>query len=497
MNTIKWELEDLAFGTLFPKRFEEINRLIGEHQPQREALLRQVTNKVQHRPASPRRSRRRRPAGPKHLYSIYQKMIVRGRDFNDIYDLVGVRILVDTVRDCYAALGVIHANWQPVPGRFKDYIAMPKFNMYQSLHTTVIGPTGKPVEMQIRTYAMHRTAEYGIAAHWKYKETKGATIVGPPAHIDEMTWLRQLLDWQREASDPSEFLDALRFDLSSQEVYVFTPKGDVIAAADGLDAGRLRLRGAHRGRAQVHRRPGQRQAGAAGVDAVQRRRDRDLHVEVGDRRPDAGLARLRQEPAGPHQDPAVLQQGAPRGGDRGRQGRDRQGDAQAGPAAAADADRPTTLTTIARDLHLADVAVAVRGGRREPGLGAVGGAAARRRLRRRGGRGRGHRRDRRRRPARRAAAPPAHDPGVVVKGVSDVWIKLARCCTPVPGDAIFGFVTRSGGVSVHRDDCANAEDLQAQPERDGRGELEADRRRRRSWSRSRSRRWTGTSCWPT
>ncbi|NUR93993.1 MAG: bifunctional (p)ppGpp synthetase/guanosine-3',5'-bis(diphosphate) 3'-pyrophosphohydrolase, partial [Kribbellaceae bacterium] len=214
MNTIKWELEDLSFEQLFPKRYHEIKRLIDEHQPQREALLRQVTNKVT---GDLRASKIKSDVTgrPKHLYSVYQKMIVRGRDFNDIYDLVGVRILVETVRDCYAALGVIHANWQPVPGRFKDYIAMPKFNMYQSLHTTVIGPSGKPVEMQIRTNAMHRTAEYGIAAHWKYKENKAATVVGPPAHIDEMTWLRQLLDWQREASDPSEFLDALRFDLSS------------------------------------------------------------------------------------------------------------------------------------------------------------------------------------------------------------------------------------------------------------------------------------------
>ncbi len=171
MNTIKWELEDLSFGFLFPKRFEEINRLIGEHQPQRDTLLRQVTQKVQVDLKSAK-IKAETTGRPKHLYSIYQKMIVRGRDFNDIYDLVGVRILVDTVRDCYAALGVIHANWQPVPGRFKDYIAMPKFNMYQSLHTTVIGPSGKPVEMQIRTYAMHRTAEFGIAAHWKYKEQK-------------------------------------------------------------------------------------------------------------------------------------------------------------------------------------------------------------------------------------------------------------------------------------------------------------------------------------
>ena len=232
MNTIKWELEDLAFNTLFPKKFEEIHRLIDEHAPQRDGLLRQVTNRVQ-TDLKGAKVKAEVVGRPKHLYSIYQKMISRSREFAEIYDLVGVRILVESVRDCYAALGVIHANWQPVPGRFKDYIAMPKFNMYQSLHTTVIGPTGKPVEMQIRTKAMDRTAEYGIAAHWRYKETKGATVVGPPAHIDEMTWLRQLLDWQREAADPSEFLDALRFDLSSQEVYVFTPKGDVVALPSG------------------------------------------------------------------------------------------------------------------------------------------------------------------------------------------------------------------------------------------------------------------------
>ena len=160
-------------------------------------------------------------------------MIVRGREFTDIYDLVGIRVLVDTERDCYATLGVIHANWQPVPGRFKDYIAMPKFNMYQSLHTTVIGPGGKPVELQIRTQAMHRTAEYGIAAHWKYKERKDADIAEPAGMSDEMGWLRQLLDWQREAQEPEEFLDSLRFDLGANEVYVFTPKGDVIALPSG------------------------------------------------------------------------------------------------------------------------------------------------------------------------------------------------------------------------------------------------------------------------
>lgn len=161
---------------------------------------------------------------PKHYYSIYQKMIARNVGFDEIYDLVGIRVIVDSVRDCYAALGIIHARWNPVPGRFKDYIAMPKFNMYQSLHTTVIGPEGSPVELQIRTRAMHRRAEYGIAAHWKYKEERNNGGKAKGASTD-MAWLRQLIDWQQETKDPGEFLESLRFDLSVQEVFVFTPAG--------------------------------------------------------------------------------------------------------------------------------------------------------------------------------------------------------------------------------------------------------------------------------
>lgn len=169
MNTIKWELEDLAFAILYPKMYDEIVRLVAERAPKRDEYLAIVTDEVQ---ADLRAARIKATVTgrPKHYYSVYQKMIVRGRDFAEIYDLVGIRVLVDTVRDCYAALGTVHARWNPVPGRFKDYIAMPKFNMYQSLHTTVIGPGGKPVELQIRTFDMHRRAEYGIAAHWKYKQ---------------------------------------------------------------------------------------------------------------------------------------------------------------------------------------------------------------------------------------------------------------------------------------------------------------------------------------
>ncbi len=234
MNTLKWELEDLAFATLYPKVYEEIVRLVTDRSPSRDDYLEGVISFLEG-DLKGAKIRNKVSGRPKHYYSIYQKMIVRGRDFADIYDLVGIRILVDSVRDCYAVLGAIHARWNPVPGRFKDYIAMPKFNMYQSLHTTVIGPEGKPVELQIRTFAMHRRAEYGVASHWKYKEDP--TAAGPSdlsaaragredtGALNDMMWLRQLLDWQKETEDPGEFLESLRFDLKAAEVYVFTPEG--------------------------------------------------------------------------------------------------------------------------------------------------------------------------------------------------------------------------------------------------------------------------------
>ena len=228
MNTVKWELEDLAFATLFPKRYDEIARLVSERAPRRDVFLQEVIEDVS-ADLRDAKIKARVTGRPKHYYSVYQKMIARNVGFDDIYDLVGIRVLVDSVRDCYAALGTVHARWNPVPGRFKDYIAMPKFNMYQSLHTTVIGPEGKPVELQIRTWGMHKRAEYGVAAHWKYKEETAAGGSGTA----DMAWLRQLVDWQRETADPAEFLESLRFDLGAAEVYVFTPRGEVIALPQG------------------------------------------------------------------------------------------------------------------------------------------------------------------------------------------------------------------------------------------------------------------------
>ncbi|MGH3372325.1 MAG: RelA/SpoT family protein, partial [Nocardioidaceae bacterium] len=238
MNTLKWELEDLSFATLHPKIYDEIVRLVAERAPSRDQFLAQVIEQVEN-DLKEARIKAVVTGRPKHYYSIYQKMIVRGREFSDIYDLVGIRILVEDDRDCYAALGVLHSRWNPVPGRFKDFVAMPKFNMYQSLHTTVIGLEGKPVELQIRTFAMHRRAEYGIAAHWKYKENtaKGAdtdqSLGAVGGSNTDMAWVRQLLDWQHESEDPGEFLEALRFEINTSEVYVFTPRGDVIALPTG------------------------------------------------------------------------------------------------------------------------------------------------------------------------------------------------------------------------------------------------------------------------
>ncbi len=337
MNTIKWELEDLSFATLYPKVYEEIVHLVAERAPAREEYLAVVREQVT---ADLRTAKIKATVTgrPKHYYSIYQKMIVRGHDFAEIYDLVGARVLVDTVRDCYAALGALHARWNPVPGRFKDYIAMPKFNMYQSLHTTVIGPGGKPVEIQIRTHDMHRRAEYGVAAHWKYKEIAKASGAPEPAQND-MAWLRQLVDWQRETADPSEFLDSLRFEIGGAEVYVFTPKGDVIA----LPAGSTPVDFAY----AVHTEVGHRTMGAR-VNG--RLVPLDSTLENGDV---VDVLTSKSETAGPSRDWLAFVN-SPRARNKIRQwfskerreeavehgkDRDRQGDAQAEPADPAPAQR--------------------------------------------------------------------------------------------------------------------------------------------------------------
>ncbi|HEY4376642.1 MAG TPA: bifunctional (p)ppGpp synthetase/guanosine-3',5'-bis(diphosphate) 3'-pyrophosphohydrolase, partial [Acidimicrobiales bacterium] len=223
MQDLKQQLEDLSFATLHPKQYAEIDHMVAHRSPERELYLDQVLEQVRERLAE-LGVQAEVTGRPKHLWSIYEKMVIKGKQFDDIYDLVGIRVLVDSVRDCYAALGSIHATWRPVQGRFKDYVAMPKFNLYQSLHTTVIGPQGKPLEVQLRTREMHQRAEFGVAAHFAYK-------TGSPS--DELAWLNRIVDWQQETEDPAQFMETLKVDLEQDEVYVFTPKGRVVTLAKG------------------------------------------------------------------------------------------------------------------------------------------------------------------------------------------------------------------------------------------------------------------------
>ena len=465
MNTIKWELEDLAFATLHPKVYDEIVRLVADRAPSRGQFLERVTSEVEsdlrHVKLKATVSSR-----PKHYYSIYQKMLVGGREFSDIFDLVGVRILVDSVADCYGVLGVLHARWNPIPGRFKDYISVPKFNMYQSLHTTVIGPQGKAVELQIRTYAMHRRAEYGVAAHWKYKEDAAGAKGGKGVDGNDMVWLRELLDWQSETEDSVDFLDSLRFEINNAGVYAYTPRGDLIQ----LPADSTPVDFAY----AVHTEVGH---ACIGARVNGRLVSLESTLESGDV---VEVFTSKSADAGPSRDWLEFV-ASPRARNKIRQWftKERREEAiERGKDLIAKQMRKEglplhrlfkheTLATVAQELNLVDVSalyaavgehnvgpqsvvervIDLAGGREGaqedlaeattlPGIG-----------------------DRRPRTENR-------DAGVIVEGLDgDVLIKLARCCTPVPGDTIEGFVTRGAGVSVHRTDCVNLIALRSQPER--------------------------------
>ncbi|GAB2752931.1 bifunctional (p)ppGpp synthetase/guanosine-3',5'-bis(diphosphate) 3'-pyrophosphohydrolase [Salinifilum aidingensis] len=464
MATIKWELEDLAFAILQPKKYDEIVRLVANRAPSRDTYLRTVIDELSGHLDAAKLSAKVE-GRPKHYYSIHQKMIMRGRDFDDIHDLVGVRILVDELRDCYAAMGVVHALWQPMPGRFKDYIAQPRFGVYQSLHTTVIGPEGKPLEVQIRTHEMHRTAEYGIAAHWRYKETRGRNGSGGQAgvEVDEMAWMRQLLDWQREAADPGEFLESLRYDLATREIFVFTPKGDVIT----LPSGSTPVDFAYAVHTEVgHRCIGSRVNGR--LVALERKLENGEVVEI---------FTSKAEGSGPSRDWLSFV-ASPRAKTKIKQwfAKERREEAiENGKEWITKEVRrlgmpvqrlvsSESLGAVAKEMHYVDVtALYAAVGERQVSahhlvqrlVSLIGGpeqAADEVAERATPSTLQGQRRI-------------SGDSGVVVQGTGDVWAKLARCCTPVPGDDILGFVTRGGYVSVHRTDCTNADDLRSKPER--------------------------------
>lgn len=458
MNAIKWELEDLSFATMYPKMYEEIVRLVGERAPSRDKYLAEVVTNIDSQ-LKASKIKASVTGRPKHYYSVYQKMIVRGRDFNDIYDLVGVRILVDSVRDCYAVLGTIHAQWSPVPGRFKDFIAMPKFNMYQSLHTTVIGPDGKVVEVQIRTNEMHQSAELGVAAHWRYKQSD----VGGKSSPDDFAWLRQLLDWQRETADPGEFLDSLRYDLGAAEVYVFTPKGDVLALPTGATAVDFAY--------AVHTEVGHRCVGARVNGKLIPLESTLASGDV------VEIFTSKAEGAGPSRDWLGFV-ASPRAKTKIKawfSKERREESIENGKDHIARAMRKRglplqrlmtnqALASIAVDLNQADVTALYA----SVGEGRVSAETIVQRLVDAAGGVDGAADDAAEavtpKPGRRTSE--SRDVGVVVKGVDDLWVKLARCCTPVPGDPIMGFVTRGSGVSVHRNDCVNVPSLRQHPERE-------------------------------
>ena len=441
IQDIRWQLEDLAFAALHPRRYAEIDQMVANRAPEREIYLAQVVDQVKER-LDAARVVAQVTGRPKHLYSIYEKMVVKGKEFDDIYDLVGVRVIVDSVKDCWAALGAVHGAWTPVPGRFKDYVNTPKFNLYQSLHTTVVGPQGKTLEAQIRTVEMHRRAEWGIAAHWGYKEKATAA---------DVAWLQRIVEWSAESSDPSEFLETLKLDLDTDEVYVFTPKGDVIS----LPTSSTPIDFAY----AIHTEVGHR---CIGAKINGRLVPLDSRLSSGDT---VEIFTSKVPSAGPSRDWLKIA-ASPRARNKIRQwfSRERREDAiESGREDLAKALRKEglpvqklaasqTLAKLIETLNYADlealyvaigeshvsaqsiaqrVARDLRGGEHEEQLPSTA------RLPRRGG------------PARRGV-------GVHVEGLDDMMVRLSRCCTPVPGDEIVGFVTRGRGVSVHRTDCPNA-----------------------------------------
>ncbi|MEC3918236.1 RelA/SpoT family protein [Nocardia sp. CDC153] len=461
MATVKWELEDLAFAILHPKKYDEIVRLVADRAPSRDTYLAKVRAEIVNTLAASRINAVVE-GRPKHYWSIYQKMIVKGKDFDDIHDLVGIRILCDEVRDCYAAVGVVHSLWQPMAGRFKDYIAQPRYGVYQSLHTTVVGPDGKPLEVQIRTQDMHRTAEFGIAAHWRYKETKGKHS-NDSTEVDDMAWMRQLLDWQREAADPAEFLESLRFDLKSPEIFVFTPKGDVITLPQKSTPVDFAY--------AVHTEVGHRCIGArvnGRLVALERQLENGEVVEI---------FTSKAQNAGPSRDWQNFVV-SPRAKAKIRQwfAKERREEAlEAGKDAISKEVRRSGLplqrlmsvdamSALAHELHYTDIsALYAAVGENQVSAHHV----VQRLMAQLGGVS-----DVENELAERStpSTVPSRqrttgDAGVEIPGAPGTVSKLAKCCTPVPGDEIMGFVTRGGAVSVHRTDCTNADSLRSEPER--------------------------------
>lgn len=446
MQEVKDQLEDLALATLHPKRYSQIDQMVQDRSPERDLYLAQVIGEVEGRLGEVGVTGEV-DGRPKQLWSIYEKMIVKGRPFEEIHDLVGVRVVVENVRDCYAALGTIHATWKPVQGRFKDYVAMPKFNLYQSLHTTVVGPQGKQVEFQVRTYEMHARAEHGVAAHWDYKAQSPS---------DEMAWLGRIVEWQAETEDPGTFMANLKTDLELDEVYVFTPKGRVVT----LPLGATLVDFAYAIHTDVGHACVGAKVGGRLVPLETQLVTGDTVEVVTSRQPGAGPSRDWLQFVATHRASSKIkhwysQERRTEAIDAGHEELTNElrraglpikevldGPELAAVAASMNYHEPDTLYAAVGEHHVSARSLVGRVANvlrpdEDDEVTAI--------------------------PVKtRRPRSDTDRVGVHVEGLDDMLVRLSRCCTPVPPDEIMGFVTRGRGVSVHRSDCANAVSLMAE-----------------------------------
>ena len=470
MNSIKWQLEDLSFFYLEPGKYRQISRMVQDSRGSRELYLEGILQKL-HEELDEVGIASRIDGRPKHLYSVYQKMSSKAKGFSDIYDLIAVRVIVNSVKDCYSVLGTVHSLWHPVPGRVKDYVAMPKYNMYQSLHTTVIGPAGRPLEIQIRTEEMHRMSEYGVAAHWRYKEKSGKS---DESLERQLTWLRETMDWQGSTEDSREYLSSLKDDLSPTEVFVFTPQGKVLS----LRGGSTSIDFAY----AIHTEVGNHCVGAKVNGAIV---PLSYKLRLGDR-----VEILTQKSAGPSRDwlnmvktPSARSKirayfAKVSRGDDLQNGRDRLSrEMRKHGVGISSARSARALKSVAEHLGYKDademlvqvgtgnesathisnrlLKTLVDDASHDSSIPAIGTAKTSTGIM----------------PPMLTSVnrPKKHETrspdGVVVKGIDDVMVRLSKCCNPVPGDDIIGFVTRGRGVSVHRSACPNATSLMGSPER--------------------------------
>ena len=466
IHAIKWELEDLAFQTLHPRKYKEIKELVAQQRAERERYVAQAGEYL-HKELDELGIAAEISGRAKHFYSIYSKMTKKGREFNEIYDLTAMRVIVGSVKDCYGAVGVIHALWKPLPGRFKDFVAMPKFNMYQSLHTTVIGPEGRPLEIQIRTREMHDLAEFGVASHWMYKSDGEGSAGASARDADgKLKWLRSLLDWQKELADPREFMETLKVDLFEDEVFVFTPKGEV----KSLAAGATPLDFAY----EIHTDVGHRCVGAKVngriVPLSYQLRSGDI-VEV--------LTSKRER--GPSRDWLALVRTT-----RARnkikawfKAESRRDSEHSGREQLQEHLRKQGLPAqkIVGSPLLADVIREMGFRKAEDFYIALGGAKISaktvvNKLMQRLKQGEAAASEptatdnllktRRRGPS---ATASSRRYGISVEGIDEVMLRLAKCCRPVPGDPIVGYISLGRGITIHRGDCPNVAVLKKDPDR--------------------------------